>query len=209
MQTPAYLFSLSTHSDVTSIKSLDVTFLQADINFSQYDYLIITSKQAVEALSQYKMQLYISKKALAISKKSAQAYKDIGGEILQVGEGYGSDLYEKISTYPKKTKWLYLRAKVVASDFVEKSKLEGYSIDEAVVYETFCSQDITCVEIEKNATLIFTSPSSVECYLQNHTITEEQKVIVIGKTTAKSLPKNIRYTISKKTDIESCIDLLK
>jgi uroporphyrinogen-III synthase len=205
MPKPLYLFSISSHPKAISINSLDVTFLRPKINFSKYDYLIITSKQTSEALKQYKTQDYISKAALCVSKQSALSFEKLGGKVLDIGGGYGDNLVSHIKSYPKNTKWLYLRAKVVASDFVKICKDDGFSIDEEVVYESDCSKDIQNVKVEDDATLIFTSPSSVKCFLKNNKIKTSNFVIVIGKTTAKALPKGINFIISKETTIESCI----
>ncbi len=208
MPKPIYLFSISSHPDAISINSLSITFIKPEINFSSYDYLIITSKQTSEALKQYKKEDYIGKPALCVSTQSALSYEKLGGKVLDIGGGYGDNLLSKIKELPKETKWLYLRAKVVASDFVELCQNEGYYIDEATVYESDCSQEILDVKVEDDATLIFTSPSSLHCYLKTHTISIESKIIVIGKTTAKAVPQGLECQISQKTTIESCMELI-
>ena len=209
MSKPIYLFSISSHPDAISVKSLAITFLKPSIDFSKYDYLIITSKQSSEALKQYEALDYLDKKALCISIASAKSYEDLGGEVIDIGAGYGDNLADKIKTYPKNTKWLYLRAKEVASDFVKTCQDDGLNVDEAIVYESDCSQEILHVKVEENSILIFTSPSSLHCFLKTHTINKNFKIIVIGKTTAKSLPKGLLYTISQETTIQSCISLAK
>ena len=206
---PIYLFSISSHPDTVSINSLEITFLQPNIDFSLYDYLIITSKQASKALQHYNLADFIDIPALCISKESAKSYKELGGEILATGEGYGDTLVETIKKYPKEKRWLYLRAKIIASDFVLQCRAEGCLIDEAVVYESGCSQDILTCEVKEEAVLIFTSPSSLKCFLKTHTLSKRSHVIVIGKTTAKAVPAGIKYHISEKTTIESCIALAK
>jgi uroporphyrinogen-III synthase len=205
---PIYLFSISSHPDAISINSLDITFLKPAIDFSKYDYLIITSKQTSKALQQYDKNAYINKPALCISQQSAKSFEALGGKVLALGKGYGDTLVEKVKEYPKETKWLYLRAKIVASDFVAVCNKQGYSIDEAIVYESQCSQDILNVSVEEDAVLIFTSPSSVACFLRNSEIRVSNIVIVIGKTTAKALPKNIEYMISEDKTIDGCFKLL-
>jgi uroporphyrinogen-III synthase len=207
MKKQIYLFSISSHPDAKSINSLDITLLKPEINFSKYDYFIITSKQTSEALKQYEDRLL--KPALCVSVASAKSYQEIGGEVLDIGGGYGDNLIDKIKNYPKDKKWLYLRAKVVASSFVSTCQDDGYDIDELVVYESDCSKAIWDVEIESASILIFTSPSSVKCFLKNHQIDPDAKVIVIGKTTAKALPNTQKYIISDKTSIDSCIDIAK
>jgi len=204
---PIYLFSISSHPEAISVNSLDITFLQPEIDFSLYDALIITSKQTSKALEFYPKEEYIHLPALCISKQSAQSFKDLGGEVLCIGKGYGDTLVDVIKEYPKERKWLYLRAKVVASDFVKVSQKEGYMIDEAIVYESRCSEAIQEVEVAEDAILIFTSPSSVDCFLKTHTITSSQKVVVIGNTTAKALPDGVSYKVAHKPTIESSLEM--
>lgn len=203
-----YLFSTSSHPDAISINSLDIKFLKPNIDFSLYDYLIITSKQTSNALKQYPKEFYIDKKALCVSSKSAIAFEELGGNILEVGSGYGDDLTQIIKKYPKSTKWLYLRAVDVASKFVGICINDAYTIDEKVVYESSCSDKMKNLKIEDDSTLIFTSPSSITCFLESNSISLLSKVIVIGKTTAKALPKAIKYTISHERTIQSCLELV-
>ncbi len=218
MPKPIYLFSISSHLHAKSISSLDIKFLKPKIDFSKYDYLIITSKQASEALKQYDKNEYIHIPSICVSKKSAEAYEALGGEVLACGNGYGDDLstvIRKFSHMPERSdkcprgtkRWLYLRAKVIASDFISTCHEEGYNIDEVVVYESECSKDIRHVEVEDDSILIFTSPSSLHCFLENHTIMPSNKVIIIGKTTALAVPDGIKYTISPETTIESCMEI--
>lgn len=207
MSKPIYLFSISSHPNAISVNSLAITLLKPQIDFSKYDYLIITSKQTCEALKQYEIQDCIDKKALCVSVASAASFKSLGGTVLDIGGGYGDNLIDKIKSYPKDTKWLYLRAKVVASDFVEVCKNDGFDIDEAIVYESDCSQEILDVEVEDESILIFTSPSSLNCFLKTHEISEKSKLIVIGKTTAKAVPKNTEYVLSDETTIDSCMEI--
>ncbi len=204
---PIYLFSISSHPDAISVNSLDVTFFQPKINFSKYDYLIITSKQASKALEQYANKEYLLKPALCVSAQSAKSFENLGGNVLAVGKGYGDNLIEQIKSYPKNKKWLYLRAKVVASDFVSTCKKDAYSIDEKIVYESDCSMAIEDINVENDAVLIFTSPSSVKCFLKNHNLLHTHKIIVIGTTTAKAIPQNIDFMLSSKTTIESCMQI--
>ena len=207
MSKPIYLFSISSHPNAVSVNSLAITFFKPQIDFSKYDYLIITSKQTCEALKQYETRDYIDKKALCVSVASATSLESLGGTVLDIGGGYGDNLVDKIKSYPKDIKWLYLRAKVVASDFVEVCKDDGYDIDEVIVYESDCSQKILDVEVEDKSILIFTSPSSLNCFLKTHEISHKSTVIVIGKTTAKAIPKDIKFTLSKETTIESCMEI--
>jgi len=203
---PVYLFSTSKHSKTTNINSLSIKFFKPSFIVENYDYFIITSKQISEIFKSF--NVLASLPALCVSQKSAEAYEQIDGKILNIGSGYGDNLERIIKEYPKERRWLYLRAKVVASNFVQRCKDDGYNIEEEVIYESSCSDEILNVKVEKNATLIFTSPSSVECFLKKNTISTEHKVIVIGKTTAKKLPISIDYIESELKTIESCVNLV-
>ncbi|WP_415396710.1 uroporphyrinogen-III synthase [Sulfurimonas sp. CS5] len=207
MKRQIYLFATSKHPDAISSKSLEVRFLKPQIDFTKYDYLIITSKQTVKALEQYEREEFINIPALCVSVKTSASYKSFGGKILDVGDGYGDNLVKNIKEKSKDKKWLYLRAEFIASDFVQRCQDDGYDIDEEILYVSECSNEGMEVEVKENPILIFTSPSSIECFLKTHTIEADAKVVVIGKTTAKALPDAIEYKISEKTSIDSCIEM--
>ncbi len=200
MSKPIYLFSATPNPDVIHINSLDFKFFQPDIDFSKYDFLILTSKKAVDALSFYDKKDYINIPALCISEFTKNYYESVGGKVIGVGGGIGSDLLPIIKSYAKDKKWLYLRAKEIAGD--------GFNVDEVIVYESECSSEILNFRLnDEECTLIFTSPSSVRCFLKNNTITSKNKIIVIGKTTANSLPAYVKYTMPKINSIKECLKL--
>jgi uroporphyrinogen-III synthase len=199
-----YLFSLTPYEGVTHINSLHVSTFTPDIDFKNYDYLIITSKQILEVLKNYD-ESWKKLSVLAVAKPTADAVKTAGGKVLEFGSGYGDNLSEIIFSYPQEKRWLYLRAKEIASDFVLTCKRKDYDIDEAILYETSCSHELLHVNIEEDATLIFTSPSSVECFLKHHDFKETQNIIVIGTTTARAIPHGISYKIAEQPTMQSCI----
>lgn len=201
-----YLFSLSPVKDegIKHINSLHIRTLKQYIDFSRYDYIIITSKQAIASLESFDVN-WKTKKVLAISNPTAKAVAHAKGVLIEVGNGYGDNLSDIICSYPKSTRWLYLRAKEVATDFVSTCKEKGYCIDEKIVYETSCSKEILQADIPEEATLIFTSPSSIKCFLKTHNFMPLHNIIVIGKTTAQALPFGVDYSIADEPSIESCI----
>ena len=203
-----FLFSISSHPDAIHVNPLKITFLKPLIDFSEYDYLILTSKQAVKALKEYPETEYKAKPALCISKATAKSFDSLGAKVLDIAGGYGDDLSQLIQEYPKETKWLYLRAKEIASDFAQASRDKGYLIDEVVVYESSCSNKIKNIFLKDDSYLIFTSPSSIKCFLKYHQFKESNTVVVIGKTTALALPKNIKSFIADEPTIESCLKVI-
>lgn len=203
MSKKIYLFSATPHPDVIHINSLEFTFFKPNIDFSNYDYLVLTSKKAVDALQQYDIKDYINIPALCISKYTKEYYENFGGKILDVGNGIGSDLKEIIDAYPKERKWLYLRAKEIAGS--------GFNTDEAIVYESRCSDEILNFRFNSNeiCSLVFTSPSSIKCFLKNNIFPANAQVIVIGKTTAKHLPELVTCEIANTSSIDECIKLAR
>ncbi len=210
MSREIYLFSLSSHPEAHSVSSLDITYYRPSIDFSLYDAFILTSKQAVKALEHYHdKKTFLVKPALCVSKATAAAWEAFGGSVLDVGRGYGDSLEERIESYPQTMRWLYLRAKTIASDFAGKLRAKGFSIDEKIVYKSECSEAIKKTHPPENAILIFTSPSSVDCFLQTHTVLPTHTCIVIGKTTAKALPKNVTPLLASEPTIENCLAIAK
>ena len=205
MSRTLYLFSTTPHRDAVHVNSLDITFFTPKVNFGAYDYFIITSKQSIEGLKNYPILTLLP--ALCVSKKTAMAYEKIDGKILDTGNGYGKSLIEKVAQYPKEKRWLYLRAEIVASDFISTCRDDGHDIDELVLYKSECSKNFSHVEIKQDAVLIFTSPSSVRCFLEHQVFYNEQKVVVIGRTTAQALPKDIVYSECEKSCIDNCIEM--
>ena len=148
MSKQIYLFSTSKHLHVTNIKSLEVRFLKPQIDFSKYDYLIITSKQTVKALEQYEREEFINIPALCVSEKTAASYESFGGKILDIGDGYGDNLVKNIKEKSKDKKWLYLRAELIASDFVGRCQDDRYDIDEEILYVSECSKEILDIRVD-------------------------------------------------------------
>ena len=201
MSNKVYLFSATPHLDAIHINSLDFDFFQPKIDFSSLDYLILTSKKAVDALQFYDVKEYINIPALCISKFTKEYYESFGGKVFAVGGGIGSDLQQIISTYPKEKKWLYLRAKEIAG--------EGFATDEAIVYASRCSDEILdfTLDADEECFLVFTSPSSIKCFLKNNSFSPHHKIVVIGKTTAKNLPNGVNYKVAKQNSIIATIEL--
>jgi len=207
MSKTIYLFSISAHPQARQINPLSINFFKPEVDFTKYDNFIITSKQIAKILSFYETKRELLKPALCISKQSAKSYEAIGGTILALGKGYGDTLVEKIQEYKKSTKWLYLRAETIASDFAQICRNDGYDIDEVVLYESKCSKNLKDIRVQKSDILIFTSPSSVMCFLEHNNFLEGQKIVVIGKTTLKKIPKEMHAVLSKEKTIESCIQI--
>jgi len=205
-----YLFSKTSHpdADVTHIPVLNTLFLQPSINFDDYDAIVLTSKQAVTALDKISPK-WKSVPALSIASKTEEMVRAAGGTLLDRGNGYGDSLDDIIVKKYADKRWLYPRPKVVASNFKERVKERGIVMDDVIVYETSCNQSCRDISLPEDAILIFTSPFTIECFLEFYEFKEGYQVISIGKSTAKALPSEVQYLMPDIPNVDSCVSLAK
>lgn len=205
---PIFLFSKTPHPDVTCIPILKTHFLQPDIDFSAYDAIVLTSKQAVTALEKISPK-WKSIPTLTVAAKTAGMVKEANGRLLETGDGYGGSLSEIIINKYGSYHWLYPRPTVVASDFKERVAKAGVKIEDVVVYETSCNPACRKFLLPDDAVLVFTSPLTIACFMQFFDFEAGHKVVVIGKTTAKALPPAVKYRMPQEPTIEASVQLAK
>jgi len=197
-----YLFSKTSYPDVNHVPILTPTYLQPTINFLSYDYIIATSKETITALN--KIGNWKDLPVLAISESTADYVKSQGGKVLDIADGYGKSIVALVEKKYSNLKVLHPHAKVIAFDIEGVLRKKNIKIDSFVVYKTSCSKEEK-VELPSDAICIFTSPSSVNCFLQKYTFLPTYKIVCIGETTASELPKDLVYVLSEKTSVESTI----
>ncbi len=208
MARPIYLFSKTEHAEVTHVPILLTEFFQPEIDYTHYDAIVLTSKQAVVALEQINHE-WIQLPVLTIADFTAKQARDAGANVLEHGEGYGNSLAEIIINGYPTLRWLYPRPEVVASDFAKRVGDAGVSIDGVVVYKTTCNTEVASLHLEENAILIFTSPLTIDCFRRYHRFHNTQCVIAIGETTASALPCELEIWMPSKPSVQGCVDLAK
>jgi uroporphyrinogen-III synthase len=205
-QLPIYLFSKTFHPDVNFVPILSTEFFQPAIDFSRYDAIVLTSKQAVTALDNISRK-WTAVPVLAVADLTADMARKSGATVMERGNGYGDSLADiMINHYPQK-RWLYPRPETVASDFARKVRSAGVELDEVVVYTTSCNAEAGNNVIEDNAVLIFTSPLTIACFLSFYVFKPTHTVIAIGRTTKSALPDDIHAYMPDKTSVDSCVGL--
>jgi len=143
-----YLFSKtpSTSEGVIHHHILKTIYFNIPSNIYSYDFLLITSKEAINAL--LKDGVKIEKLLLiCISKKSADYAIKRGFKVKEYSDGYAECLDKLLKEKYESKKVLYLRAKVVASDVL-------LYLDNFIVYETLCQSEN--YKLEGSEILIFT-----------------------------------------------------
>ena len=202
-----YLLSNQIYAEVENLEVFKIEYIESKIDLLKYDALIFTSKNAIYSLESFNKD-WKKIPSFAIAPKTAQVIEKLGGKIAFTGiTSHGNDFAQELIALLKNKKVLYIKALKTVSNLVDILKNNDVLLDELVVYKTSCKK--SNVALENNSVFIFTSPSSVECFFQQYSWNDSYKAIVIGKTTALYLPKNVDYTISSKTSIDECIKLAK
>lgn len=205
MPLPIYLFSKTPCEGVIHIPILRTEYLQPEIDMKAYDALVMTSKEAVDALEILGTD-WKRLPLLCVGQKTAEYVRRHGGMVLDIGGGYGEDLESLIIKRYARKRWLYARPKMVASSFAARLREGGVSIDDVVLYETHCNPDVT-ETIAKDAVLLFTSPSTVRCFEVQYGFLPGHRVAVIGETTKAALPKGVKAQIPETPEVVALVAL--
>ena len=202
-----YLLNNQKHSGVENLEVFQIEYIQSEIDLLKYDALIFTSKNAVYSLDSFNKN-WKNIDSFVIAPKTANIIKQKGGKVAFTGiTSHGDEFAQELITLLKNKKILYIKALKNVSNLVKILKENDILIDELITYKTSCKK--SNISLEDNSIFIFTSPSSVECFFNQYKWKNNYKAIVIGKTTAKYLPKELDYTVSSETSIDECINLAK
>ncbi len=179
------------------------------IEFGDCDTLMFTSKQAVKSADSIdkKWKEYPS---VAIGSATKREIEELGGRVVYCPKNfYGKELAEDIANYFEDRKILYLRPKKVSFDSKGYLASRGITLQEQIIYETRCIEHMPESAPSESAIIIFTSPSTIHCFLKNFSWHPSYTAVVIGRATLEHLPDGANYTISDKPTISACITKAK
>ena len=204
-----YLFSDKAYEGVVHLPLFEIAFDSTPIDVNGFDAIIFTSKNSVQALEN-SGALWKDKESYAIGEGTAAYIKQCGGNVVFTAErSYGDDFAHAITSLLKGKRVFFPRAKEVVSSLFDILKTHQIKIEQRIVYETKCVYYAPNQAPLHNAKLIFTSPSTVHCFLKNFAWDESYIAIVIGEKTAAALPQNVNVIVSPLQSIEHCITLAK
>ena len=204
-----YLFSDKAYDGVIHLPLFEIVFDSSPIDLTGVDAIIFTSKNSVKALDQARVS-WKDKEAYAIGEGTASLIQQCGGNLVFTAkESYGDTFAQTLIPLLKTKKVFFPRAKEVASSLFEILQSSSIAIEQHIVYESKCKHYPASSAPPKASKLIFTSPSTVYCFLENFTWDESYSAIAIGKKTAAALPLYVKPLISQKQSIEHCIALAK
>ena len=203
-----YLLNNQKFPEVENLEVFKVQSLKIDIDLKPSNALIYTSKSAIFALEDNKID-WKNIPSYLIAPATSKVAELLGVNIVFTGSsGHGNDFAQELIPHLKNKKTLYVRAKKTVSNLPNILRENSIDVDELISYETVCNKNLKEIELEDNSTIIFTSPSSIECFFKKFSWNSSFKAIVIGKTTATYLPKEIKnYKISSSTNVKECVAL--
>ena len=186
---------------------IKINFLNFNINYQNSNYILFTSKNSVKSLdnSSSKWKNLLS---ICIGESTANEVRKRGGKVdFIASKSYGDELAKEIVFRYKKSKIIFPRAKKILSNIVEVLLKNGFEVEEVQVYETICQKQDYQLDEDEKAIIIFTSPSTIKCFLENYNYENIYKAIAIGEKTASFFDGDI--IVSDKQSIKRCIEIAK
>jgi uroporphyrinogen-III synthase len=200
-----YLLSPLEKEGTFSLPMIEFSLLAEKIDFSSCDTLMFTSKQAVVSADAID-EKWKGFPSVAIGGATKKKIEELGGEVIYYPkEFYGEALAKDIEKSFSDKKLLYLRPKEISFDSKAYLEKNGIALEEQVIYETSCIKYGLNEKPKKDATIIFTSPSTINCFFKNFNWDESYIAILIGHATKAHLPKMCRYVIADEPLIDACI----
>ncbi|WP_457605679.1 uroporphyrinogen-III synthase [Nitratifractor sp.] len=179
------------------------------IDYQGCDTLMFTSKQAVisaEAIDPG----WKAYPALAVGPATARQIRELGGEVLhQPSDFYGRELAEDLRRLFSERRVLYLRPRKVSFDSRGYLASAGIELKEQVLYETSCRRYRPEDAPPPGSVIVFTSPSTIHCFLENFPWDPNYTAVVIGRATLEHLPKGAETVIAREATIPACIEAAK
>ena len=202
-----YILSEKEYEGADNLPCIMIALKEKDVDLAGLDALIFSSKNGVKAIDRIN-PAWKELPSYSIGQGTSDMVNELGGKVVySARSSYGDDFAKEIRTMLKGKKALFLRAKVVTSSLNTILEDAGVLLSEEVVYETQCGDCKTLKKPEKGSYLIFSSPSTIECFFNCFSWDESYRAVVIGDKTASYMPKDVPFTQAPKQTIPSCIEL--
>jgi uroporphyrinogen-III synthase len=204
-----YLLSPTPHPDAISLPLLTFSLTTSRVELEGVDYLLFTSKQAVKAMEAIEPR-WKAFGCIVIGAQTANVVKELGGEVVYVASSaYGEVLAQEIYREFQDATILYVRPQEVSTDIKAVLEVEGFKIREEVIYKTECQHYSQKSAPSHSAIVIFTSPSTVRCFLENFGWHSSYKAVAIGAKTAQHFPQTFASMVAKEPTIDAAVEKAK
>jgi uroporphyrinogen-III synthase len=203
-----YLCSPKKVEGTISLPMIKFNLIKDKLDFQECDTLMFTSKQAVYYVNELDKS-WKNYPVIAIGSATKKVVQELGGDVIyQPKNYYGKELANGVLKYFKDRKILYIRPKIISFDSKNYLENRGVILKEEIIYETNCIK-YSDKTLEKNAIVIFTSPSTIECFFKSFEWDSSYLAVVIGNSTLKKLPSFVRAVVADEATIDSCIKKAK
>lgn len=169
------------------------------IDIQSYDYILLTSKNAIQAISNHECAPHLlQKQAIVIGNRTKDSWLQVGGSVLFCPPTAcnGTMLAQLISDYVRGKKILYICGKDRATDLCATLN-PICTITPLVVYESYENPNITTHRFADESIFIFGSPKHYKIFLKHYTWNPTWFAISLGDTTYASFADNIRKLNAK------------
>jgi uroporphyrinogen-III synthase len=201
-----YILSNTKVDGAQNLQLIKTETIAPTIDITNFDALIFTSKNGIEHLDIQNDQ-WKQIPSYAISEKTANVITTKGGNLVFTGEkGHGDQFATELIEKLQGKKVAFVGAKNVVSNLVEILKENKIDCIHLAIYETKCVEYKKRKVLPKDSIIIFSSPSTIECFFKTIDWDESFQAISIGNTTAKYFPDFITPIISNNTSLESCVE---
>jgi uroporphyrinogen-III synthase len=205
MSQKIYLLSPVSYKETISLPMIAFSLTVSSLDISGYDLLMFTSKQAVKSAEALNPD-WKNTPCLSIGNATTKQIEALGGNVAFCPDSfYAQTLSEEILAQFQDKHILYLRPKIVSFDAKTYLSSKGIKITEKVIYETKCEEYGYDKRPKQNAIIIFTSPSTIDCFFKNFIWDDSYRAVVIGESTKKYLPRGMRVYVSDEPLISSCV----
>lgn len=186
--------------------TIDFETIDSTFKLKEYDFLIFTSKQAVKSLNNINKD-WVNIPSISIGRATSNTIVEFGGTIEhEPMRSNAKSLVEDIIKRYSNKKILYLRAKEVSLDIKEELSKYNIEIDQEIVYSTNCISHSSNLAPSDGAVIIFTSPSTIDCFLKSFTWNSSYIAVSVGNNTDNHLPSYVTSYIANEPTIGSCIE---
>jgi len=200
-----YLLSPLKKEGSLSLPMIRFSVITDSIDFLDSDTLMFTSKQAVVSANAIDTS-WRNYPSIAIGKATKSKIEELGGRVIYSPKSfYGKSLAEDIKKFFSDKKILYLRPKVVSFDSKAYLKESDIALKEQIIYETSCICYQKGQQPKKDSIIIFTSPSTINCFFKSFEWDSSYSAVLIGNATREHLPEGCKFWVADEPLIDSCL----
>jgi len=206
---PIYLLSPTPRKEIEHLPMITFAVTATELDLSACDTLMFSSKQAVRSAEQIDPR-WKELPCIAIGGATKRQIETLGGRVIHYPKHfYADELAEDIAMLFADRKILYLRPRKISFDSKGFLATKGITLQEQIIYETACRTYEPEDAPVKDAIIIFTSPSSIHCFLENFKWQESYTAVVIGRATQAHLPEGADLVVADEPLIDACIEKAK